>query len=114
VPVVQLYFNKNDYEDLETRARTQGYGTVPEYIRGQVLPESEYDRFLRVLIKSAERAVPGTHTVASLIGPDFYDIPIGVRFSLGRAFFRRVAAGSIPHLFLAGEVNGSQTYMKEE
>lgn len=114
MPVVQLYFNTEDYKNLEERARDQGYETISEFIRGQLLPEGEYVRYLRILMRRAESAAPGTYTVSSLIGPAFYDLPVGVRFSLGRAFFRLVNKGDVPNISSSGEINGSQTYSKRE
>jgi|GEM_PF-4064582 len=114
MPVVQLYFNTEDYKDLEERAREQGRGTISEYIRSRLLPEGEYDRYLRILVRRAESAAPGTYTVASLIGPEFYDLPVGIRFSLGRAFFRLVTKFGVSGIKSSGEKNGAQTYTKGE
>ena len=113
--VVQIYFNKEEFEDLLDRMELSEYRSAADFIRSQLFPQKGFVRNMQLLKQRALDAAPGTYTVSKLIGSEFVNMPVGIRKAIGRAWYRAVLAGEVPHFSCTGENSyGSQTYVKQQ
>ena len=91
---VQILFSGEEFSKLEKEAVKCGL-TVPLYIKGQVLKDSEFDTNYKKLIKKVEEIPAGTRFTIQLLFGIEWTMSRGLKLSLGKIYYKRVKDGTI-------------------
>ncbi|MEL7658013.1 MAG: single-stranded DNA-binding protein, partial [Bacillota bacterium] len=89
-----ILFSDEEFRLLEIEAIKSGL-TVPLYIKGQVLKNSEFDNCYKKLINKVEELPSGTRFTIQLLFGIEWTMNRGLKLSLGKTYYKRVKDGTI-------------------
>ena len=99
---VQLLFDQDEFEELQTEADKHGL-TVPLYIKSVVVQDSDFDRYYRILLEKVDALPDQTNfTIPRLFGVD-WNMKRGIKANLGKTFYNRVMSGVITNAVPTGK-----------
>lgn len=107
--VIQIRFSESELEFLTNKAEEKGL-TVPIYIKGVVLSETEFNTKFDELKRRVKNIPAGTSfSIKAVFGIEWAGISKGVRLALGKAFFSYIDAGNEDRIEIIPEKDSANT-----
>lgn len=102
VKSIQILFSKDELDYLEKQSVKAGL-TVPLYIKGKVLPQSEFNSCYSELLKKVEELPIGTNFNIKMLFGTQWTMSKGVKLTLGKTFYSKVVDGTIKNVEVEGK-----------
>lgn len=107
--VIQIRFSDSEMEFLSRKAEEKGV-TVPIFIKGEVLSDTEFNVKFEELKKRVKHIPVGTDfSIKAVFGVEWGGISKGVRLALGKAFYAYIDAGNEPTIEIKPDKDSANT-----